>query len=65
MAVETAPLPEPVRKTFVEESAKAAACLVVVGSDWQTDRGFGHPTSDLTQVAECPVLVIRSHRWRS
>ena len=58
LGVEAAPLTRPVQKAFAEESAKAAACVMVVGDNWRAKRVFGDPTAHIAETAACPLLVL-------
>jgi Kef-type K+ transport system membrane component KefB len=58
LSIQAAPLREPVQEAFAEESAKAAACVMVVGDDWRVKGVFGDPTALLAETAACPILVV-------
>jgi Kef-type K+ transport system membrane component KefB len=60
VTIEATPLAEPMRKAFAEESGRSAVCVMVVGDDWRSESGFGNPTADLAETAECPLIVFRA-----
>jgi Kef-type K+ transport system membrane component KefB len=63
LPVETVPLEEPVASTLQQETARAAAGVIVVSDDWLTEQGFGNPTEAIVDAAECPMLVVRAENW--
>jgi Kef-type K+ transport system membrane component KefB/nucleotide-binding universal stress UspA family protein len=63
LLVETVPLVEPVASILQQETGQAAAGVIVVSDDWLTEQGFGGPTQDIVDAAECPMLVVRGENW--